>query len=106
MAPAPMSNAIPRTACTVCCQCSLTSLHPCGTSGSDMIFWSTARSLAFAPGGEHGAAESRGTAILARPARLFHGTEDNVRGVWRVLLNGQSTLPGLEIEPEMDLKAC
>jgi len=63
-----------------------------------MSFWSTARSLAFAPGGEHGVAESRGTAILPRLARLFHGTEDNVRGVWEVLLKGQSSLPGPEIE--------
>src|ERR1035438_7657181 len=91
MATAPISNTRPSTACTVCCQLSVTSFDPCGSSGSDM-------SLRHCPllqrrRGKRTSAERRGVFILPCPGELFHGTEDDVQGISKVQMAARRGLP-------------
>src|SRR5580692_10811586 len=78
------SNTTPSTACTTCCQLSLTSLDSCGNSGSDMNI-DTARSFQRICKPNRTSAGSRGVAIFPCPSGHFYSTEDDVQEVPKAL---------------------
>src|SRR5271166_6533988 len=79
MATVPMSTTTPSTACTICCQLSLTSFDSRGSSGSDMNV-KTALFSAPSRGMVRPALKLWGELIFPCLARLFYGTEDDVQG--------------------------
>src|SRR3981189_768536 len=95
MAKAPSSKTKASTPCTICCQLSETSFDSCGTVGSEIslsdmscrarlvVLVSPSRILFSL---ERTWRLRTGNVIFPRPARLFHGTEDNVRAFRGVLM--------------------
>src|SRR5208282_1666433 len=101
MASAPRSSTTPRTACTICCQQSLTMVGSCGgwASGSGTweepgrLIWGSAMGLKQRPQDslqvvlfqpfeqERWRGRELGVAIFARLARVCHGTEGDVRAI-------------------------
>src|SRR5579863_1777199 len=91
MASAPSSSTTPRTPCTICCQLSQTSVEVCGFevcgfSGSAMGYVELGIPFVQILFFQSFACQARNrfemdSVIFPRPARLCHGTEDDVRAI-------------------------